>query len=235
MNDINLRINEIAISEFDGNNSKFATKMETSEANIRNYRSSVVPKVDFIIKLCDKLEISYEWLLSGSGDKLKSDMKSFISNKEDKIHLIPLYDGVMSASKIGTDLSPQSEPVEMVNAGDWFRDATSAMRVHGDSMYPDYVSGSIVAMKEVFNKRLIVYGQDYLIETSEYRILKRLQKSEDKHCWLACSTNQDIWETGVLKGRLIHEPFDIHLDDVVRVCQILGSVKRNHSSKIVNL
>jgi len=109
------------------------------------------------------------------------------------------------------------------------------MRVHGDSMYPNYVSGSIVAMKEVFNKRLIIPGQDYMIETSEYRVLKRLQRSEDKQCYLACSTNLEIWEVGPQKGKLIHEPFDIHLDDMVRLYQILGSVKRNHSSRVVTI
>ncbi len=175
-------------------------------------------------------DINSDWLL-------RDKEFNYVNNEQETketFRLIPLYDGVMTATKMAQELTPQYEPVEMVNAGDWFRDATAAMRVHGDSMYPDYVSGSIVAMKEVFNKRLIVYGQDYLIETSEYRVLKRLQKSENKQSWLACSTNQEIWEAGELKGRLIHEPFDIHLDDVVRLYQILGSVKRNHSSRIVN-
>jgi len=182
-------------------------------------------------------EINPEWLLTGNGKMLKGE-KEVVYLKNDKehlIHLIPLYDGVMTASNISQDLPAQTEAVEMVNAGDWFRDATAAMRVHGDSMYPNYVSGSIVAMKEVFNKRLIIPGQDYMIETSEYRVLKRLQRSEDKQCYLACSTNLEIWEVGPQKGKLIHEPFDIHLDDMVRLYQILGSVKRNHSSRVVTI
>lgn len=195
------------------------------------FNSGTTIKTDTLEKfLIHYADINSDWLLR---DKAFSYHNNESETKE-TFQLIPLYDGVMTATKMAQELTPQSEPVEMVNAGDWFRDATAAMRVHGDSMYPDYVSGSIVAMKEVFNKRLIVYGQDYLIETSEYRVLKRLQKSENKQSWLACSTNQEIWEAGDLKGRLIHEPFDIHLDDVVRLYQILGSVKRNHSSRIVN-
>lgn len=69
MADINLRINEIALEEFNDNNSKFAKEMGTSEANIRNYRSNTLPKVDFIIKIVEKLELNFEWLLTGNGNK----------------------------------------------------------------------------------------------------------------------------------------------------------------------
>ena len=200
---------------------------------LKNNKTIGVDKLENI--LIKYSEINPEWLLTGHGEMLKSETKVMPIVQEQNYHLIPLYDGFMTASAISQDMPPQTDPVEMVNAGDWFRDATSAMRVHGDSMFPDYVSGSIVAMKEVQNKKLVVPGEDYLIETSEYRVLKRLQKSDLPEHWLLCSTNEDIWEHGSLKGRLIHEPFDIHIDDVSRICLILGSVKRNHSSRIVGL
>lgn len=150
-------------------------------------------------------------------------------------NLIPLYDGLVAAgTALQADLSPQMEPVEYVDAGDWFRDATAAMRVHGDSMHPEYHSGSIIAMKRVNNKRLIVFGQDYVIETSEYRVLKRLQRSDEKEYWTLASVNTEIWEVGPLKGKLIHEPFDVHVDDVARLFKVLGCVKRNESSRIVH-
>lgn len=152
-------------------------------------------------------------------------------HKKEQKNLIPLYDGVVTAGMEETAvLEHASEPVEMVDAGDWFRDATAAMRVHGDSMYPEYKSGSIVALKEVYNKRLVVYGQDYLIETSEYRVIKRLQRSDLQQNWLACSINEEKYESS---GRLIHEPFDVHIDDVIRLYQVVGNVRRNQSSRIV--
>jgi len=220
---INKFSNEIGVS-----NSYFSKQIKENGSIGSKIIQEIVKKYE---------DLSIEWLLTGNGEMLKSE-KEVVYLKNDKepiIHLIPLYDGVMTASNISQDLPAQTEAVEMVNAGDWFRDATAAMRVHGDSMYPNYVSGSIVAMKEVFNKRLVIPGQDYMIETSEYRVLKRLQRSEDKQCYLACSTNLEIWEVGPQKGKLIHEPFDIHLDDMVRLYQILGSVKRNHSSRVVTI
>lgn len=181
--------------------------------------------------------INIDWLLTGTGSMLKRDVLDKGSDsigwsipKEKK--LIPLYDGIVTAGmQESAVLDPTQEPVEMIDAGDWFRDATAAMRVHGDSMYPEYKSGSIAALREVNNKRLVVYGQDYLIETSEYRVIKRLQKSDMPQNWLACSVNEEKYEHS---GRLIHEPFDVHIDDVLRLYQVLGNVKRNQSSSVIH-
>lgn len=70
--DITRKINDIALQFFKGNNSRFAEKMGTSEANIRNYRSKTVPKIDFIVKLCNEFEISFEWMFNDEGPMLKT-------------------------------------------------------------------------------------------------------------------------------------------------------------------
>jgi hypothetical protein len=210
---------------------EFAEFLGISGQLLSKWKSRNTFDVDVLYTKCTG--VSPDYLLSGK-EPIFSEPNANYTREEKK--LIPLYDGVVTAGMQETAvLAPTHEPVEMIDAGDWFRDATAAMRVHGDSMSPEYKSGSIVALKEVINKRLVVYGEDYLIETSEYRVIKRLQKSSEKQSWFACSLNQDIWEGGELKGRLIHEPFDIHLDDVIRIYQVVGSVKRNHSSRIVKV
>jgi hypothetical protein len=70
---VNKRINELAEKFFSGNNVRFAEFLSTSEANIRNYRSNKEPKLEILNRIVDKLEISYEWLLTGKGQMLKSD------------------------------------------------------------------------------------------------------------------------------------------------------------------
>lgn len=70
------KINEIAIKYFDDNNSRFASEMETSEANIRNYRSGTQPKLEFLKKLSEKLELSFENLVLDSLDIEKSSVSS---------------------------------------------------------------------------------------------------------------------------------------------------------------
>lgn len=69
--DITKKIDAIAIHFFNGNNVNFAKRLETSEANIRNYRSRIVPKVDFIVRMCNELEISFDWLFNDKGPMIR--------------------------------------------------------------------------------------------------------------------------------------------------------------------
>lgn len=45
----------------------FAKRFGTSEANIRNYRTRITPKVEFLVQVCNELEISFDWLFNDSG------------------------------------------------------------------------------------------------------------------------------------------------------------------------
>ena len=178
-------------------------------------------------------DISLEWLVLGKGEMLKTEFtpgKPSTSSRK----LIPFYDIEAEAGAMQVSNMDVSEhPDELIDAGDWFRDADSAMRVHGDSMFPLYKSGSIVVMKEVRDKSLIIYGQDYVLITSEYRAIKRIQKSDKSGFWLACSVNEETWEKGELAGRLIHEPFDVCIDSVYKIFRVLGSVSRTESSRVI--
>ncbi|WP_281233462.1 LexA family transcriptional regulator [Flavobacterium gelatinilyticum] len=220
---------------FDGfadNDADLAKKLGYSKSSFSQIINEKVPlSAKFIETLCNaNKNINKVWITELKGTMLKST-SNLLNNSEDK-KLIPLYDGVVTAGMQETAIMDSTQqPAEMIDAGDWFRDATAAMRVHGDSMYPEYKSGSIAALREVKNKRLVVYGQDYLIETSEYRVIKRLQKSDLPQNWLACSVNEEKYESS---GRLIHEPFDIHIDDVTRLYQVLGNVKRSQSSTVIH-
>lgn len=238
--DINERILYFIEKQYDSNQKKFAESIGYSPQVVFNIVSGRKTKPSYdvlnaIISTND--DISSDWLLTGKGLMLKSRVPVVAEpgstySKQLPNHLIPLYDGVVTAGmQESAMLESTSEPAEMIDAGDWFRDATAAMRVHGDSMHPEYRSGSIAALREVINKRLVVYGQDYLIETSEYRVIKRLQRSDQSESWLACSVNEERY---VSSGRLIHEAFDVHIDDVLRLYQVLGSVKRTQSSTVIN-
>lgn len=190
---------------------------------------------DLAATLCSSFKIDSLWLLTGSGNMLSNKEGSVIAS-EKKRHLIPLYDlKAIGGRQYGADMIPASAPTEMIDTGDWFQDATAAMRVQGDSMSPEYKSGSIVALRQIKDSRIIMYGEDYVIETDEIRVIKRLQRSDNPGCLMACSVNTEQWETGPMKGRLIHEPFEIPKDSIRRLFLVLGEVRRNHSCNIIDV
>lgn len=93
----------------------------------------------------------------------------------------------------------EQEPVyssgtEMINQGTWFRTATGALRVYGHSMFPKYPSGSIIAFKPA-DKEVILWGEDYVIELSDRRIIKRIEKSANAGTINAVSYNKSEWAT----------------------------------------
>lgn len=135
---------------------------------------------------------------------------------------IPFYDAIATAGMaIYADQSPVIVPAETVQPGTWFRSATAAMRVYGDSMYPKYKSGCIIALKEILDKEEIIYGEDYVVETSEQRVLKRVMKSEKGDEFIEMNSINPQTDQ---RGRAIYAPKDFHLSKVRRIYKVLGQI-----------
>lgn len=135
---------------------------------------------------------------------------------------IPFYDAIATAGMaLYADQSPQIVSAETVNPGTWFRSATAAMRVYGDSMYPKYKSGCIIALKEIVDKEEIIYGEDYVVETSEQRVLKRVMKSEKGEEFVEMNSINPQTDA---RGRAIYAPKDFHLKKVRRIYKVLGQI-----------
>lgn len=182
-------------------------------------------------------DLNINWLLTGEGNMLRSEEPTpSLPVPEKKRHLIPLFDvTAIGGRQYDADMTAVSAPSEMIDTGDWFQDATAAMRVQGDSMSPEYKSGSIVALRQINDQRIIMYGEDYVVETDELRVIKRLQRADDPAYLMACSINQEQWESGPMKGHLIHEPFEIPRSSIRRLFLVLGEVRRNHSRNIIDV
>lgn len=181
-------------------------------------------------------DINPIWLLTGDGEMLrtlKSGMTYAGGESKENGNLIPFYDNVSSiggVNELGANMDSVSQPTDYIDTGDWFRDATSAIRHYGESM-TEYPQGCILALKEVYNRELTIPGRDYVIETSEYRVTKRIQRGNDSEHITAYSTNPETYAD----GRLIHEPFDIPWSEIIRISLVLGYVvKKNGGTMIFN-
>jgi hypothetical protein len=189
---------------------------------------------DFFKRLNNSFEdiFNKDWLLTGEGEMLKKeDMYADSINPNIQRNRIPFYDDIITVGGFnGTvaDLQPVMAPSEYIDTGDWFKEATAAIRHYGESM-TEYPPGCILALKELKERRLVVWGRDYLIETNEYRVTKRVQRGKSEEYIKARSTNEETYSD----GQLIHEHLDIAWNDISRIFLVLGYVVKKNGGTMV--
>ena len=191
---------------------------------------------DLIATICHKYpQLSSEWVLTGEGDMLKSKAakhegttKELRRNYEAERRRIPLYNDIASIGgyndQIADTETAAAHAAEWIDAGDWFPEATAAIRHYGDSMV-EYPAGSILVLKRVQDRRLLINGRNYVIETTEFRITKQLQYDGGDYL-MAYSSNPETYPD----GRQIHSPIKIPLDTVRHIDLVLGCVQKEYSN-----
>lgn len=174
--------------------------------------------------------LNIEWLLTGRGSKMKNTEETKEENLPVKKNLIPFYDDVSTIGGLNDRVAntDSSSPSEWIDAGDWFPEATAAIRHYGDSMI-EYPSGSILALKHVNNPQLIMNGRNYVVETSEYRVTKQLQNKGDH--FMAYSTNRETYPD----GNQIHAPFSVPKEEIRHIYLVLGCVTKEYSNGAIQI
>ena len=206
---------------------KFFLKIGMSSANFRgNARKTPLNSTAIENILSEIPDVNSEWLLTGCGEMLKSFDPQAIKLSEKK--LIPFYDDISTIggnNDIVADVYNGNASIsEWIDAGDWFPEATAAIRHYGDSMV-EYPSGSILALKRVMDRRLILNGRNYVIETTEFRVTKQLQ-DDGSDFIMAYSSNKETYPD----GRQIHSPIKIPKETIRYVDLVLGCVTKEYSN-----
>ena len=175
-------------------------------------------KSDLGNKTIDKILNFYQdlnkvWLLTGEGDMLNDEYDTIGGlkrNEEEKytpftIPLLPvsaqggsLNDFVVSVKE--SDCERIISPI---------KDAEYAMSVSGDSMSPEYPSGSQILIKRINEKAFIDWGRTYVLDTCNGTVIKRLFPTESKDRVICKSINPE------------YPPFEVCLADVYGVYRVL--------------
>lgn len=151
-------------------------------------------------------EIRREWIMFEQGNMLKRDEECGIK----------LYDG---ASAEGVVMFDDNRVVGTINIGSCFPSAELAIRNNSDSMV-EYPIGCILVLKKVQDVNLLIPGCNYLVETSEFNAIRRVQRGrDDAHIALYSSNNATYPD-----GRMIYEPFEIPMESVKRIFTVLGYI-----------
>ncbi len=96
-----------------------------------------------------------------------------------------------------------------------FNDCDCYINVSGESMYPIYSSGDIIALKRIQDKEVIQYGEAYVLITKENRMLKYIRKGKDERHWRLVSENKE------------HDAFEIDKNKVLTLFLVKGKIKKN--------
>lgn len=198
------------------------------------------PSAKTLNKIKDNFpEINYAWLLTGEGKMVSNDeVNSTINNqiskvkfksfKEEENNLVPLYDDVSTfGGNVSADMHGTTNPTEYIDTGSWFGQTkiTSAIRHYGDSMM-EYPNGCILALKDINDFDNVVFGRNYVVETNEIRVTKRVQSGKNDDYITAYSTNTETYPD----GRQIHEPFPIKKSKINKISLVIGRIVKEHSS-----
>lgn len=193
----NQGIKQVDIASAIGVNPSYITKIYKGEREIGK------EQVD---KWVTHYGLSKVWLLTGEGEMLQSGTHcAETTDVANKIPLLPvsaqggsLNDFVVSVKE--SDCERIISPI---------KDAEYAMSVSGDSMSPEYPSGSQILIKRINEKAFIDWGRTYVLDTCNGTVIKRLFPTESKDRVICKSINPE------------YPPFEVCLADVYGVYRVL--------------
>ena len=174
--------------------------------------------------MCDKIlscypEINKAWLLTGEGNMLNNNKQDFTmqntTNEQQKndlsdyeTWLLPQTAHGGSLTDIpadGTFLQNCEKIVSPIKGVDF------AISVYGESMSPEYPSGSRVLIKKINHNAYIDWGKAYVIDTCNGVIIKEILKCQREGFITCHSINPDPK----------FADFDLSLNDVYGIYRVL--------------
>lgn len=187
----------------------FETRCGLSYGYVGNMRQSIQPDKIKRIAHCFP-ELNTGWLLTGEGTMLKDEGESDIEQAGDPgLPLIPIEAFAGYGSPVFDDMR-----VEDYYQVAEFKQADFLIRVKGNSMYPKYSSGDIIACKVVKETLFFQWNKIYAIYTrSQGVMVKRVKKSTMEGYILLVSDNEK------------YEPFDVPLSDIEAIALVIGVIR----------
>ena len=110
--------------------------------------------------------LNENWLSTGDGEMFSAqEMTALAIEKEDNPK-VPFFNVNMSEIRF-SEQNMFSEPPEYYVNFKPFNDCDAYLPIYGDSMYPKYASGEIIAIREIRNFDIIQWGEAYLVIADE--------------------------------------------------------------------
>ena len=213
------RIRKIADELFNGNISAFCRAIDVKQPTMNTIlgERKSKPSYDVLLNIVNAkaLNISAEWLLNGEGDMLtqKKEAPKTSSADTTKKHGYITY--LLPMSAMGGSLTGFAEPGVLLQNCEAvvspIENVDFAITVYGDSMAPEYPSGSRILIKKINPNLFIDWGKVYVLDTPNGVIVKEVHES-NREGYVSChSINPDPK----------FKPFDVLMDEVFGMYRVL--------------
>ena len=189
---------------------QFAERVGVDTSNLSKYLNGHMPLSEsFLNRLVVNLGVSKEWLLEGTdlpfgktqvpvgGDPLTAVSAAGVGT--------PVYDvdATAGAASGRNELFASDNIVGWVNLPNVSPNCR-IVRVSGDSMAPVIQDGDFIAVREVSNPNQIYWGQIYVIQLDDFRLVKYLRRHTDPNMVVLRSANPEYDDMDVRRAD-IHE------------------------------
>ena len=191
---------------------QFAQRIGVDTSNLSKYLNAHMTLSDsFLNRLVVNLGVSKEWLMDGT-DLPFGKTPVRIDNGSASVGVTaetgtPVYDVDATAGMDSgrNNLFVNENIVGWVNLPN-VSPHCRIVRVSGDSMAPVIMDGDFVAVREVSNPNQIYWGQIYIIQLDDFRLVKYLRRHTDPNMVVLRSENPNYDDMDVRRAD-IHEMF----------------------------
>lgn len=186
---------------------QFAERIGVDTSNLSKYLNAHMPLSEsFLNRLVVNLGVSKEWLLDGTDlpfgkTPVRVDGEVMASaNGGTPVYDVDVTAGVASGRN---ELFASENIVGWVNLPNMSPNCR-IVRVSGDSMAPVINDGDFVAVREVSNPNQIYWGQIYVVQLDDFRLVKYLRRHSDPNMVVLRSENPNYDDMDVRRSD-IHE------------------------------
>lgn len=167
--------------------SAFEKFVGLSNGYVNNIRKSIQP--DKVQRIALKYpELNTGWLMTGNGEMLNLP-NSIDENIEEPTYVPLLPISAQAGSLNDFIVSVKDSDCEHVVSP--IKGADFAMSVAGDSMSPEYPSGSQILIKKINEKAFIDWGKVYVLDTCNGTVIKKVFPTDSPNTIKCVSINPD--------------------------------------------
>ena len=189
---------------------QFAQRLGVDTSNLSKYLNAHMPLSEsFLNRIVVNLGVSKEWLLEGTDLPFG---KTQVPVGGDPLTAVsaagggtPVYDvdATAGAASGRNELFASDNIVGWVNLPNVSPNCR-IVRVSGDSMAPVILDGDFIAVREVSNPNQIYWGQIYVVQLDDFRLVKYLRRHTDPNMVVLRSANPEYDDMDVRRAD-IHE------------------------------